>query len=415
MKTPISDYLAEILDAVRADDSGEVASYIPTLAQADPDQLGVAMTTVFGRTYTAGDADTEFTIQSMSKPFAFAAALWEHGEDDVEKIVGTEPSGEAFNELSLESGTHRPKNPMINVGALAIHQMIGDPGDSWTVRRDKLVKFFSALAGRQLRVDEDAFESEIGSAHRNLSIAHMLAAYNMIDTNPEDVVRGYTAQCSILVSTRDIAMMAAVLAAGGVSPVTGAQVVARPIVRQVLSVMATSGMYDEAGEWFTEVGIPAKSGVAGGILGALPGQVGLAAFSPRLNDHGNSVRGTALFRRLSNDMGLHLMDAQAIGSRALRAVVSEKGRSVIQIQGPINFTAAEIVVNRLAQTPPSESSVVFDVSRVGMVNEIGRRMMLEAMRRLNLDGKTVLLYDPENSFPDPDIGGGVKPEILSEL
>lgn len=174
-------------------------------------------------------------------------------------------------------------------------------------------------------------------------------------------------------------------------------------------------MYDEAGEWFTEVGIPAKSGVAGGILGALPGQVGLAAFSPRLNDHGNSVRGTALFRRLSNDMGLHLMDAQAIGSRALRAVVSEKGRSVIQIQGPINFTAAEIVVNRLAQTPPSECSVVFDVSRVGMVNEIGHRMMLEAMRRLNLDGKTVLLYDPENSFPDPDIGGGVKPEILSEL
>ena len=147
--------------------------------------------------------------------------------------------------------------------------------------------------------------------------------------------------------------------------------------------MAIAGMYDEAGEWFTEVGIPAKSGVAGGLLGALPGQAGLAAFSPRLNDHGNSVRSIAIFRKLSEDLGLHLMDADAIGSRALRGTRVSNGRSIIEIQGPVNFTAAEIVLNRLATSTPSESEVVFDVSRVGVVNPVGRTLILEAMRRLS--------------------------------
>lgn len=414
MEPPINDYLAEILEHVRPDTSGERASYIEALAIADPEQLGIAMTTVSGRTYVAGDTESEFTIQSMSKPFAYAAALWEHGEAEVEKIVGIEPSGEAFDELSLESETHRPKNPMINVGALAIHQMIGSPGDSWEVRRDLVLQFFSRLAGRQLRVDEQLFESEMETAHRNLAIAHMLAAYDMIDTDPEDVVTGYTAQCSILVSTRDIAMMAAVLASGGVNPTTGQRVVERKIVRQVLSVMATAGMYDEAGEWFTEVGIPAKSGVSGGILGALPGQVGLAAFSPRLNEHGNSVRGTALFRRLSNDMGMHLMDAELIGARAVRGIHAHNGRSIVELQGPINFTAAEIIVNRLMKIPSDGSAVVFDVSRVGMVNEIGRKMVLEAMRRLRSDGHTIFLRDPEGVLPNPDMGDGEFPTAISQ-
>lgn len=407
MKTPINDYLAEILESVRTDTSGAPASYIEALAQADPEQLAIAMTTVSGRTYAAGDVDNEFTIQSMSKPFAYAAALWEHGTDEVEKTVDIEPSGDAFNELSLEQGTNRPKNPMINVGALAIHQMLGNPGDTWESRRDLVLKFFSRLAGRQLQVDESVFESELVSAHRNLAIAHMLAAYDLIDTDPEDVVRGYTAQCSILVSTRDIAMMAAVLAAGGINPVTGQQVVERRIVRQVLSVMATAGMYDEAGEWFTEVGIPAKSGVAGGILGALPGQVGLAAFSPRLNEHGNSVRGTALFRRLSDDMGMHIMESEAIGFHALRGMHPEGERVVLDIQGPLNFAAAEIIVNELSEQTPTESEVVFDLTRVGFINDIGRRMTLEAMRRLRLDGKTIYVRDPESVLPEPDMGDGV--------
>ena len=414
MKTPIKDYLSEIVESVRPDESGEVADYIPTLAEANPDRLALAMTTVSGRTYTAGDTDTEFTIQSMSKPFAYAAAITEHGKDKIDSIVGTEPSGEAFNELSLEQGTHRPKNPMINVGALATNQFVCQPGANWTTRTKHMVELLSTLAGRQLRVDYDAFESEMDSAHRNMSIAHMLAAYGFIETTPHDAVRGYTAQCSVLVNTRDVAMMTAVLANGGVNPVTNQTVLGRSVVRRVLSVMAIAGMYDEAGEWFTEVGIPAKSGVAGGLLGALPGQAGLAAFSPRLNDHGNSVRSIAIFRKLSEDLGLHLMDADAIGSRALRGTRVSNGRSIIEIQGPVNFTAAEIVLNRLATSTPSESEVVFDVSRVGVVNSVGRTLILEAMRRLSHEGKEILFYDPEGVLPNPDMGEGLLPVILQD-
>ena len=290
MKTPIKDYLSEIVESVRPDESGEVADYIPTLAEANPDRLALAMTTVSGRTYTAGDTDAEFTIQSMSKPFAYAAAITEHGKDKIDSIVGTEPSGEAFNELSLEQGTHRPKNPMINVGALAVNQFVCEPGANWKARTNHMLDLLSMLAGRKLRVDHEAYESEMDTAHRNMSIAHMLAAYGFIETTPHDAVRGYTAQCSVLVNTRDVAMMTAVLANGGVNPVTNQTVLGRSVVRRVLSVMAIAGMYDEAGEWFTEVGIPAKSGVAGGLLGALPGQAGLAAFSPRARARSTSLR-----------------------------------------------------------------------------------------------------------------------------
>lgn len=415
MKTPIQDYLANIVEDVRLDNSGEVATYIPALAQANPDRLALAMTTVFGRTYTAGDVDTEYTIQSMSKPFAYAAALEHHGSENVDRIVNTEPSGEAFNELSLEQGTHRPKNPMINVGALAVNQIVCRPGENWKVRTDHMVDVLSALAGRQLSVDYDAYESEMDTAHRNMSIAHMLAAYGFINTTPHDAVRGYTAQCSVLVNTRDVAMMTAVLANGGVNPVTDKKVLSRDVVRKVLSVMAIAGMYDEAGEWFTEVGIPAKSGVAGGLLGALPGQAGIAAFSPRLNDHGNSVRGISIFRKLSEDLGLHIMDPDAIGSRALRGTRVKDGRSVIEIQCPINFTAAEIILNRLATNPPSQSEIVFDVSRVGYVNPVGRKLILEAMRRLSADGKEILFYDPEGVLPNPDMGNGSLPVIVQEV
>ena len=412
MKMPITDYLAEILGYVEDDESGAVADYIPVLAKADPDQLGIAITTVTGRTYTSGDAETEFTIQSMSKPFAYATALTDLGSERVGKVVGIEPSGEAFNELSLEKDSKRPKNPMINAGALAVHQLLCGREGSWKARMERSVDFFSMLAGRKLSVNEEMLESEMETAHRNLALAHMLAAYDILQHPPLEVVRGYTAQCAIMVNTKDIAMMAAVLAGGGINPVTGEQVVPRWVVRRVLAVMATSGMYDEAGEWFTEVGIPAKSGVSGGILGALPGQIGMAAFSPRLNEHGNSVRGIKLFRKLSADMAFHLMDAEPFGSRSLRGVRDVDDATVVDLQGPINFMAAEIMLNRLVNEEIEKDKVVFDVSRVGIVNDVGRRMVLEGMRRLRLDGKQIFLRDPEEVFPDPDMGDGVYPTMV---
>ncbi len=409
MRTPIPDYLNEILDDLRDDDRGAVADYIPGLASADPDRLAVALTTVEGRTYAAGDSDVEFTIQSMSKPFAYAAALTDRGATFVDGRIDIEPSGEAFNELSLETGTYRPKNAMINAGAITAHSLLVGEGASRDQRVERALAFFSTLAGRQLRIDETIYESELETADRNLSIAHMLHNYGIIEDDAHEAVEGYTAQCSILVTVSDIATMAATLATGGVQPVTGERVIAKPVARQTLSAMAAAGMYDAAGSWFSDVGIPAKSGVAGGLLGALPGQVGLGAFSPRLDEHGNSVRGVELFSRMSKDMGFHLMEVETTGSRALREIRTEGDTTTVDLQGTVNFSGAEAILYELDGTAPPSGTVVVDVSRVDAFTDVGRRMVLEAMRRLTLDGLAVGLVDPESKLPDPDMGDGNRP------
>lgn len=409
MRTPIPDYLNEILDDLRDDDRGAVADYIPGLASADPDRLAVALTTVEGRTYAAGDSDIEFTIQSMSKPFAYAAALTDRGTTFVDGRIDIEPSGEAFNELSLETGTYRPKNAMINAGAITAHSLLVGEGASRDQRVERALAFFSTLAGRQLRIDETIYESELETADRNLSIAHMLHNYGIIEDDAHEAVEGYTAQCSILVTVSDIATMAATLATGGVQPVTGERVIAKPVARQTLSAMAAAGMYDAAGSWFSDVGIPAKSGVAGGLLGALPGQVGLGAFSPRLDEHGNSVRGVELFSRMSKDMGFHLMEVETTGSRALRDIRTDGDTTTVDLQGTVNFSGAEAILYELDGTAPPSDTVVFDVSRVDAFTDVGRRMVLEAMRRLTLDGLEVGLFDPESKLPDPDMGDGNRP------
>ncbi|SDR78096.1 L-glutaminase [Brevibacterium siliguriense] len=414
MRTPIPDYLDEILDALRDDDSGSVADYIPALKAANPDLFAVALTTVAGRTYSSGDCDVEFSIQSMSKPFAYAAALADRGEPFVTSRVGVDPSGEAFNELSLETGSHRPRNPMINAGAITTHHLLVGSGTSRQIRVERAREFFSELAGRPLRIDERIVESELEAADRNLAIAHMLRNYGIIEDDPHEVVAGYTAQCSISVTVRDIAMMTATLANGGIHPVTGTTVVARPIARRTLSVMASAGMYDAAGSWFTDVGIPAKSGVAGGLLGALPGQVGIGTLSPRLDDHGNSVRGQRVFRRLSADMGLHLMDSEALGSREPRSIAVSGDTTTVALQGVIDFTGAEVVLDRLDRSTPTTPKVIIDLSRVDSFTDVGRRMVLEGMRRLSLDGLAVGLKDPDEVLPEPDLGDGTFPFIPND-
>ncbi|APX32201.1 glutaminase A [Brachybacterium sp. P6-10-X1] len=409
MRTPVPDYLTEILESSRDDGEGAVADYIPVLESADPDRLAIALTTVEGRTYAAGDSDVEFSIQSMSKPFAYAAALTDRGEELVAGKVGVEPSGEAFNELSLETGTFRPKNPMINAGAITVHHLLIGANASRQQRVDRVLGFFSTLADRQLSIDEEVFESEMATAERNLAIAHMLANYGIIEDEPHEVVAGYTAQCSINVTVRDVAMMTATLAAGGIQPVSGERVIERDAARQTLSVMAAAGMYDAAGSWFTEVGIPAKSGVAGGLLGALPGQVGIGSFSPRLDEHGNSVRGVKLFRRLSTDMGLHLMETDPFRSMVLRGTQVTGATTVIHLQGTIDFSGAEIVLHHLDESTPATPAVVFDISRVDSFTDVGRRMVLEGMRRLRTDGARIGLIDSEQKLPDPDMGDGTFP------
>jgi glutaminase len=364
-----------------------------------------------GIVYTAGDADAEFTIQSMSKPFVYALALRDRGIEAVLEKVEVEPSGDAFNQISLDRETGRPRNPMINIGAITTHTLVSEPDATQDDRDEAVRQGLSAFAGRELGVDDAVLDSELRTAFRNRAMANLVRAGGIIANDPDEVVRGYTRQCAYRVTVRDLAVMAVTLATGGINPVTKERVVSAPVARQVLAVMATCGMYDAAGDWMSTVGIPAKSGVSGGIFGALPGQVGLGVFSPRLDEHGHSVEGVRTFERLSHDLELHLMNTTVTDVEAVRSVRFDEisGRRTFRLQGPMTFASAEQVLRRLAEIPEGPSEVTLDLSRVSSVNTSARRMLLEAMTRLSADGHVVGLADPGRRLPRPDLGDGTRP------
>ena len=402
MHSPIPSYLDEVLQSVAADRTGVLANYIPELAEVDPERLGASIAMVDGELYASGDTDALFTIQSISKPFVYALALADRGFERVLDKVGVEPSGEPFNEISLEDSSGRPLNPMINAGAITTHSLVGTETMNPAERMERVISGLSAFAGRSLDVDEAVYSSEIEHAHRNLAIAHMLRSHDILTENPTGVVEGYTRQCSLLVTVQDLAMMAATLANYGIQPVTGEQVVPKTVVRQVLSVMFTCGMYNAAGDWATQVGIPAKSGVGGGIIGAVPGQLGLATFSPRLDVHGNSVRGVSLFERFSSDMGMHVMNIPTVARSAIRANYrigsGEKITQVIQLQGRIRFAGAERVIREIVDTHYTGTRIALDVTRVYSVDEVAQHMLLEIMRRMRHEGYTVYLIDQDDTI-----------------
>jgi len=402
MHSPIPSYLDEVLQSVAADRTGVLANYIPELAEVDPERLGASIAMVDGELYASGDTDSLLTIQSISKPFVYALALADRGFEKVLDKVGVEPSGEPFNEISLEDSSGRPLNPMINAGAITTHSLVGTETMNPAERMERVISGLSAFAGRSLDVDEAVYSSEIEHAHRNLAIAHMLRSHDILTENPTGVVEGYTRQCSLLVTVQDLAMMAATLANYGIQPVTGEQVVPKTVVRQVLSVMFTCGMYNAAGDWATQVGIPAKSGVGGGIIGAVPGQLGLATFSPRLDVHGNSVRGVSLFERFSSDMGMHVMNIPTVARSAIRANYrigsGEKITQVIQLQGRIRFAGAERVIREIVDTHYTGTRIALDISRVYSVDEVAQHMLLEIMRRMRHEGYTVYLIDQDDTI-----------------
>ncbi|AKE40848.1 L-glutaminase [Corynebacterium kutscheri] len=395
MKTPIPFYLNEILDQVRHRDGGAVADYIPELAQVNPDQLGAALCTTTGHIYSAGDDTALFTMQSISKPFVYALALHEFGPDSLNDVVGLEPSGEAFNELSLNTD-HKPVNPLINAGAIAVTQLINGVDSLVDDRTECIRAFMSRLAGRELTIDEKACASELEHADRNLSLAYMLRNYGIIKDSAEDAILTYTKQCSIQVTVRDLAVMAATLGNGGVQPITGEKIFSSDVARQTLAVMSSAGMYDGAGRWMSEVGIPAKSGVGGGLIGTLPGQLGFATFSPRLNAEGNSVRGVEVFKLLSQEMGLHLMSTEErYGIRPIRSVERIDEAIIVHLQGMINFNAAETILYEIEYYDISAQQIVLDFSMVSSSNRIGRRMLKEGLRRLRVSGLDIAVVDPD--------------------
>ena len=324
MTTPATTHELQVLiDKLHVEyaslNRGEVATYIPELALVKPDEFGVCLVTADGRIFEAGDSDRPFTIQSISKPFTFGMALEELGHETVSRYVGVEPSGEPFNAIELQAGTNRPHNPMINSGAITVTALLqARHGDAAI---DHVVERLSALAGRRLSIDMEVYESERRTGHRNRAIAHLLVNFGMLHGQAEAALDVYFKQCAIQVTSRDLAMMAATLSNMGRNPITGAPVFDIATVKRVLAIMFTCGMYDYSGEWAYRVGIPAKSGVSGGVMAIVNRQVGIATYSPPLDARGNSARGIEVCAELASRFGLHAFDCLNFGSNFLKVVL----------------------------------------------------------------------------------------------
>ena len=293
-------------------DGGTVATYIPELGKANPKDFGICLATTEGEFYTAGDWDKEFTIQSMCKPFAFQLALEQHGIEETLKHVGVEPSGDAFNAIELDQKTGRPFNPMVNAGAIAVSSLIKQNPVQAGI--ESFVDKMSKAAGRRLRIDHSVMASETATGNRNRAIAYMLLNSGIIDEDVQQSLHQYFAQCSMLVNCKDLAMMAATMANIGNQPATGEPVFDFQLIKYVLAVMFSCGLYNYAGNWAFEVGLPAKSGVSGGIFGVVNRQLGIGVYSPRLDEQGNSVRGILVCRDLASHFGLHAFDFSNVGS-----------------------------------------------------------------------------------------------------
>ncbi|UVE94523.1 glutaminase A [Dietzia sp. B32] len=303
-----ADLLAEILDEVREDSSGDVVPHLGDYEHPNPDALALAVCDLDGEVISAGDDEVLFDLQSASKPFVYALALDQKGVEEVAKRIGVEPSGDPFNEISLEAGTGRAPNALVNAGALAAHALVGEEDDDEDSRFEQIRVLFSRLVGREVEVDEEIIDIEARSAHRNQALAHLLAEEGNLADDPHQVVSGYGRQCAIRVDTRELAHMAAMFADGGRRPGDGERILGRRAVRYANSVMFTCGMYDAAGDWVYQVGLPAKSGVSGCLFAVVPGRLGVAAYSPRLDEHGNSVRAAAAIEALSDRLDLHVLD-----------------------------------------------------------------------------------------------------------
>ncbi len=416
--SPVQRYLERIHEELLDMTGGEVADYIPELTRADPSWLGIAMVTVDGHVYQVGDSRQDFTIQSISKAITYGLALEDRGLEHVLSKVGVEPSGEAFNSISLEPETGRPLNPMINAGAIATTGLIAAKPDAPPMTR--ILETFGRYTGRSMDIDEKVYRSESETGHRNRAISHLLFGHGILDRTPEEVLDLYFRQCSILVNARDLAIMGACLANNGVNPVTGVVALQSRYVEKVLSVMSTCGMYDFSGGWIYNVGMPAKSGVGGGIMAVLPGQFGLGVFSPRLDEKGNSLRGIEACKRLSKDFSLHLFhvarstsatvmrqvyDCSKRTSRRRRSaaelgVLAEQGHRirVYELQGELLFGSAESVGLEILSGLAMADFLVVDLKRVIGTDRASILVLRELSMRIAAEGKYLFFTDCQNLY-----------------
>jgi glutaminase len=411
-RTALGRFLKQCHATHAADMSGAVADYIPELSKADPTHFGIGLASLDGHVYDVGDCAAEFTIQSISKAFVFALALETLGSERVEAKIGVEPSGEAFNSIRL-TADNRPFNAMVNAGAIAcsglIHCVERDRGF------DRVLDALSRFAGRQLGVDEAVFQSERATGDRNRAIAYLLRNYSIVEGDVDAVLDLYFRQCSILVTAHDLAVMAATLANRGTNPVTGERVVAPYAVARTLSVMTSSGMYDYAGEWIYRVGIPAKSGVGGGIIAALPAQFGLGTFSPLLDSHGNSVRGLKVCGELSSHFNLHVLNRSGdvrtsiIADYDIKGIASRRSRQpheqdildahvqdirAIELVGALSIGSVDYISRQIAaRTQPR--LLIIDLRRVPALTEGAALLLADNLRDLTSRDITVVVSGAE--------------------
>lgn len=412
---PIEDYLAELHDRVSHLEGGAPADYIPELGKVDPNLFGIAIATVDGQVYSVGDAAVPFTIQSVSKPFMYGYALQHYGRARVLQKVGVEPTGEAFNSIVLDEAANRPFNPMVNAGAIAVAEMM--QGDTQGQRVANMLELFSSLAGRNLGIDEAVFKSELATGHRNRAIAYMMLNTAMIERDPNEVLDLYFRQCSVNVTASDLAIMAATLANDGTNPLTGHAIFDTQYVRDMLTVMNSCGMYDYAGEWAYEVGMPAKSGVSGCIIAVIPGQIGICVYAPPIDTQGNSVRGIRVCQEISREFQLHAFNnrtnvrsvlrrdyrADLVRSNRLRTleertILTEEGRkiAVLEAQGALFFGSTERLLRRLSQLAEDSRYVIVDFKRVHLADPAACKLVVRTVRTM-AEGSTELMFA---SIPD---------------
>jgi glutaminase len=411
---PVWQYLQTLHAKHKLNRTGRVANYIPELERVDPDLFGISFVTMDGYIYEAGDANSLFTIQSVSKAIIYCLALEDHGREEVLRRIGVEPSGEAFNSIVFDERNNRPFNPMVNAGAIASTALV--KGGSHAERLERILNMFERFAGRRLDMDEAVYRSESATGHRNRAIAFLELNSGMIGGNVEDHLDLYFRQCSLLVNTVDLAIIGATLANGGVNPLTGDRTVAAEHVRSVLSVMNTCGMYDYAGGWQFDVGLPAKSGVGGGIAAVLPGHLGIGVFSPRLDAVGNSERGVKVCEDISGSFRLHLFEDRGPGQDPVRrfyrgtevrssrmrrqaevAALDHDGHAiaVCELQGDLTFVEAEKVSRRIGSEISSLVYLILDMSRLRRMHPIAADLLKMLQETLTAGGRQMAVVSPD--------------------
>ncbi len=307
----VKDLVQRAYDQFKTVEDGKVADYIPALAEVPSHLFGICMVGANGAVHAAGDIDYEFSIQSVSKPFVFALICHAIGEDQARDQLGVNSTGLPFNSvIALERINQGTSNPMVNAGAIAATSLA--PGDTAADKWQFIQQSLSRFAGRELSLNERVYQSEAATNQCNTGIAKLLQAYERIFFDPVEATDIYTKQCALNVTAKDLAVMSATLANGGVNPITKDRIIDPIHCQHVLAVMVTAGLYENSGDWLYETGLPGKSGVSGGLATVSPGKGGLGTFAPPLDAAGNSIKGQLAARFLSEQLGLNLFASQPV-------------------------------------------------------------------------------------------------------